>query len=123
MDTMIAYCGLDCDTCPIHFATLEQDEHKQQTMRAEIAQICTEQYGMNLQAQDITDCDGCRTGVRLFSGCASCVLRKCAMGKKLESCAFCDEYTCENLQKHFEMDLAARIRLEELRRNDLRDSI
>jgi hypothetical protein len=115
MDAMIAYCGLACDTCPIHLATLEQDALKQQTMRAEIARLCMEQYGMNLQTIDITDCDGCRTSRRLFSGCTECMLRKCAMGRKLESCAFCDEYICENLQRHFEMDSTARTRLDELR--------
>ncbi|GEM_PF-4584473 len=25
MKTMIAYCGLNCETCPIHLATIEQD--------------------------------------------------------------------------------------------------
>jgi hypothetical protein len=115
MVAMIAFCGLACDTCPIHLATLEQDDLKQQTMRAEIARLCMEQYGMNFQTIDITDCDGCRTDGRLFSGCTECVLRKCAMGRELASCAFCDEYICENLQKHFEMDSAVRTRLDELR--------
>jgi hypothetical protein len=118
MDAMIAYCGLACDPCPIHLATLEPDRLKQQSMRAEIAKICTEQYGMNLRVLDITDCDGCRTGGRLFSGCAKCDIRKCAIERKLESCAFCDEYACEKLLKHFETDPSARTRLEGLRGTD-----
>jgi len=115
MDAMLAYCGLTCDTCPIHLATLEQDDRKQQLMRATIAKACVEQYGMNLRVQDITDCDGCRAGTRLFDGCAKCEIRKCAMGRGLESCAFCDDYACEKLLKHFEADPSARTRLEELR--------
>jgi hypothetical protein len=116
MDTMIAYCGLSCQSCPIHLATLEQDSSKQQTMRAEIARMCKEQYGMNVTIQDITDCDGCRaqTG-RLFSGCAKCEIRACAIGKALTSCAYCSDYSCEKLLKHFQTDPTARTRLETMR--------
>jgi hypothetical protein len=116
MDTMIAYCGLACNTCPIHLATLEQVLAKRQTMRAAIAHMCREQYGMNLQLRDITDCDGCRSGTgRLFSGCARCEIRKCAIDRKFTSCAFCADYACEKLLKHFETDPSAQVRLEKLR--------
>jgi Protein of unknown function (DUF3795) len=115
MDAMTAYCGLACNTCPIHLATLEMDKSRQQSMRSEIAKICTEQYGISLQIQDITDCDGCRTGARLFSGSANCEIRKCAVERKLESCAFCEEYACDKLLKHFEYDPDAKIRLENFR--------
>jgi len=57
---MIACCGLVCDSCRIHLATLEKDESKQRSMRIDIARICREQYGMNVAYEDITDCDGCR---------------------------------------------------------------
>jgi len=116
MNTMTAYCGLACDTCPIHLATLESDSSKRQTMRAAIAQTCREQYGMNLQLQDITDCDGCRSETgRLFPGCTSCEIRNCATGRELTSCAFCSDYVCEKLLKHFETDPSAQARLEKLR--------
>ena len=60
MVTMIAYCGLKCDSCPIHLATFEKDKPRQQTMREAIAEQCSKHYGMNLNPEDITDCDGCR---------------------------------------------------------------
>lgn len=114
---MIAYCGLDCDGCPIHIATLERNRSKQQAMRIEIARICTHQYGMNLSPEEVTDCDGCRSQLeRMFSGCVRCQIRKCAVGRNLESCAFCVDYDCQNLLKHFETDPAARTRLESMRR-------
>jgi hypothetical protein len=116
MDTMLAYCGLACDTCPVHLATLEQDHSKRHSMRETIAQMCREQYGMNLQLQDITDCDGCRSGTdRLFFGCANCEIRVCAIDKKLTSCAFCPDYACEKLLKHFKSDPSAQSRLDKLR--------
>lgn len=41
MEIMLAYCGLTCDSCPIHLATLEQDKSRQQTMRESIAEQCS----------------------------------------------------------------------------------
>jgi hypothetical protein len=119
MNTMIAYCGLDCAGCPIHLATLELDESKQRTMRLEIARICTAQYGMSILPKDVTDCDGCCSQTeRLFSGCAKCDIRKCAIDRKLTSCAYCSDYACQKLLKHFETDSAARTRLESMRNGD-----
>lgn len=119
MKTLIAYCGLRCDTCPIHSATLEQDVSQQQTMRKSIAELCAKIYGMNLQPEDITDCDGCRANTgRIFSGCLNCEIRKCASEKNIDSCAFCNNYACEILEKHFLLDSSAKIRLEEIRQHE-----
>lgn len=118
METFIAYCGLRCDTCPIHLMTLEQDVSLQQTKRASIAELCSKVYGMKMQPGDITDCDGCRAGTgRIFSGCLQCEIRKCASKKNIDSCAFCDDYACKTLKKHFSLDPTAKTRLEEIRQN------
>jgi hypothetical protein len=111
-----AYCGLDCASCPIHQATLEDDEQKKSEMRATIARICHERYGMNLRPDEVGDCDGCHAeSGRLFSGCRTCEIRTCAQGKNLESCAYCSEYACVRLQKLFVDDPSARTRLDALR--------
>jgi len=117
INPIVAYCGLACDTCPIHVATLEQDEAKQRSMRAEITKTFVEQYGMSIQIKNITDCDGCRAGTRLFSGCAKCEIRKCAMERGIESCAFCHDYARQKLLKFIGAEPSARARLEELKRN------
>jgi len=118
METLIAYCGLSCDRCPIHLATLEKDKSQQRFMRESIAEQCRKSYGMNLDPDDITACDGCsaRYG-RLFSGCLNCLIRQCAIRKNIESCAICYEYICEHLETHFSSDPEARDRLEEIRRS------
>ncbi len=116
MNSLIAYCGLDCATCPIHMATLEEDAARKQRMRIEIARLCSEQYGMHLSLQEITDCDGCVLPAgRLFSGCARCEIRACAIGRNCTSCAFCADYACGKLLNHFESDPHAKARLESLR--------
>lgn len=116
MDNMTAYCGLNCETCPIHLATLEQDKSRQQTMRISIAKVCAEQYGMNLRPEEINDCDGCRTDTgRLFSGCLNCEIRKCASRKNLETCAQCNAYACDKLKDLFLHEPDAQIRLDKIR--------
>lgn len=118
---MIAYCGLVCDTCPIHLATMEKDKFRQKEMRISIAKECSAQYGMNLKPEDINDCDGCRANTgRLFHGCWNCEIRKCAMTKELENCAYCDDYACQALRNLFIHDPGAQTRLDEIRvANDL----
>ncbi len=113
---MIAYCGLSCETCPIRLATRQEDKEEQVGMRIEILRLLREQYGMNLEFRDITDCDGCQTDEqRLFSQCKNCRIRQCARAKKLRSCAYCPEYSCENLEAFFRTDPSARVRLDAMR--------
>lgn len=115
MDTMIAYCGLTCDSCPVHLATLEKDISQQKIMRTSIAEQCNKLYGMNLHFNDITDCDGCKANTgRLFSGCLNCEIRKCTIEKNIENCAYCSDYACELLKTHFSHDSGARIQLDKI---------
>jgi hypothetical protein len=115
----LAYCGLKCDTCPIFMMTLETDAQKKQTMREDIARQCSEYYKMDLTPDDVSDCDGCMADTgRLFAGCNQCEIRKCAISHGVGSCAYCDDYACEVLKKHFSLDPEARNRLEEIRHYD-----
>lgn len=117
---MIAYCGLVCDQCPIHLATIEQDEPLQKTMRESIAEECAINYGLNLQAEDINDCDGCTSASgRVFSGCSDCEIRKCAIAKNIENCAFCEEYICAKLKELYSLDPGAQHRLEDIRNRNM----
>ncbi|MBN1181081.1 MAG: DUF3795 domain-containing protein [Bacteroidales bacterium] len=119
MNTMIAYCGLACESCPIHLATLETDKIKQQALRESIAEICRKHYGIHLTAKEVNDCDGCKAySDVLFSGCRKCEIRKCAINRDLESCAFCEDYACDKLREHFSLDPGAQERLEEIRQSN-----
>jgi hypothetical protein len=116
MSEMIAYCGLVCHTCPIYLATREEDKEEQSRMRARIAALSKEQYGLNYGPEDITDCDGCLTEHgRLFVGCLRCDIRTCARQKGIENCAHCAGYICEKLKTFFATDPDAKTRLDEVR--------
>lgn len=113
---LLAYCGLECDSCPIYLATRETDQEEREKMRTEIAGFASKHYDTNLGPEDITDCDGCRTpSGRLFSGCSKCEIRKCARQKSCLTCAHCPEYPCDTLQKFFVTDPSAKGRLEDIR--------
>jgi Protein of unknown function (DUF3795) len=95
MAELVAFCGLDCQTCPIHLATGQQDKAAKARMRTEFAGFCKEHYGIDRAAQDITDCDGCRAeNGRLFPASRMCRIRQCARQKHVENCAWCPNYPC-----------------------------
>lgn len=111
-----AYCGIECDTCPIHSATLETDSVRRQEMRTSIAEQCSKYYGIAMLPEEVTDCDGCCcSSGRLFSGCSKCEIRPCAISRNIENCASCKEYACDLLIKHFSLDPEAKKRLDGIR--------
>ena len=117
MSEIIAYCGLMCHTCPIYLSTREKNDEKKHKMRIEIAQEIKKIYGQDCKAEDVTDCDGCKTeSGRLYSGCRQCEIRKCASQKNIENCAHCSEYACDRLDKLFNTEPQAKERLDEIRR-------
>lgn len=114
--TAIAYCGLACESCPIHLATLEKDDSAKTLMRIEIAEQLARIYKTAPKPEIISDCDGCKaTGGRLFTGCIDCEIRKCAIVKQVINCAYCSEYACDKLRRHFAIDPGAQVSLEEIR--------
>ena len=116
IENVIAYCGLVCRGCPIYCATREPNKQKKEKMRAAIAKICKEHYGQECKPEDITDCDGCKSDAgRLFSGCKTCHIRRCAIEKGLENCAHCREYACDRLREFFVKDPEAKTRLDFVR--------
>ncbi len=117
--TSIAYCGLACESCPIHLATLEKDDSVKARLRIEIAEQLARIYKTTPKPEIITDCDGCKaTDGRLFTGCTDCEIRKCAIEKKVINCAYCGEYACDKLKRHFALDPDAQARLEEIRKKE-----
>lgn len=115
---MIAYCGLECESCPIHLATLEKDIFHKAEMRVMIAEELSKIYGTTPKPEIITDCDGCKvSNGRLFTGCTDCEIRNCAIMKNLINCAYCSDYLCDKLKKHYVIDPDAQKRLERIRKD------
>lgn len=113
---IIAYCGISCHTCPIFVATRTLNRATQAHMRAEIARVLSERYGMICGPDDVTDCDGCSIERgRLFALCRNCFIRGCARSREIGSCAHCIDYPCDQLEAFLESEPGARARLEAVR--------
>ena len=116
MNPTMAYCGLICDSCPIYWATQEKNPARQKKMREITVDIMNRCFGFNMSAEEITDCDGCKTDTgRIFGGCGNCPIRKCAREKNYGTCAECAEYPCDNLKEFFKSDPTAKTRLDVIR--------
>ena len=94
---MIAYCGIICNECQAYIATQKNDEVE----KKRLAELWSSE-DVPLVSEDI-NCDGCLPeGKRLTKFCYVCGIRKCAIEHEVENCAYCEEYSCEKLDKHIE---------------------
>jgi len=116
MDEIIAFCGLLCQNCQIYLATREVNKTIKDKLIFEIINICKEHYRIDYKYEDINDCDGCTSeNDKLFFGCAKCKIRKCAIEKGIKNCAYCEEYSCDELLNVFKSDPSAKTRLDLVR--------
>ena len=94
MKQYIAFCGLDCEKCEARLATVNDDD----VLRQKTASLWSELNGVEITPEMI-HCVGCRIeGVKTPYCEALCPIRRCAMGRGLETCGSCPEMTdCETL--------------------------
>lgn len=94
MDRNIAFCGLNCETCDAHIATVTNDDE----LRQFVANLWSELNGATI-TPDMINCDGCRADGAKTPFCESlCPIRACAIGKGVETCGGCgDMEGCEKI--------------------------
>ena len=109
---MIAYCGVNCDECGALIATRDSDEAK----RAEVAREWSQKFGVEMKPE-VINCMGCSSDGPLFFYCNMCDIRTCASRRGLATCAHCDEYACETLEKFLTMSPENKKWLDEIRSN------
>ncbi len=114
MEKIIAYCGLVCSECPAYLATQQDDN----AARKKVAELWAKQFNMPMKPEDI-NCDGCTTseGKRHVGHCHICEIRKCAKGRVVVNCAYCDDYGCQKLTQFFTMAPHAKATLEKVRKS------
>ena len=110
MGTIISRCGLLCNECPALLARKNDDED----LRKKTAKEWSKQFGMPVAPEGI-NCDGCLSDGVHSSFCEMCEVRMCGVEKGLSSCAFCDEYACEKLEKILSAEPECRKRLDEMK--------
>ena len=109
MSKMIAFCGLDCETCGAFIATRDNDNEK----RIEVAKTWSRQYNANIKPEDI-HCSGCLSDGVLFGHCQVCKIRACALEKKVENCGHCKDYACSTVLGLLDMVPEAKERLDKI---------
>lgn len=91
--SMIAFCGLECQSCPAFIAYKTDD----QELREKTALEWQNAHDPGITAEDI-NCTGCTGDGIKFSWCISgCPIRKCALEKEVTTCGHCESYPCETL--------------------------
>ena len=111
MYEMTAYCGLKCGDCKAFKATRTSDLEE----KKRIAKHWSDQSENKFVAEDV-DCLGCKSEV--ISGfCRKlCAVRPCAIERKVETCAHCDDYPCDKLREYLATDAVAAENLEKIRK-------
>lgn len=94
MNNYIAYCGLDCSKCEARLATVNNDDD----LRKKVSELWSRLNGVEITPEMI-NCEGCRIDGKKTVFCDSlCEIRRCALGKKYETCGDCAKLeACEKL--------------------------
>jgi hypothetical protein len=96
MERIVAYCGLPCGDCPAYQATQAGDSDRLDRVLVQWREAFDAPH---LTVADIL-CDGCQpVGGRLCGYCRYCRIRPCAMEREVPNCGYCDEYTCDELER------------------------
>ena len=83
---MLGYCGINCHECKAYQGTVSTDLS---LLKSAGDSYCEGKY----QPEDWV-CLGCTPANQKFIAkhCKECVIRKCAVEKKVENCAACTKY-------------------------------
>lgn len=109
MEDITAFCGLDCAKCEAYNATLSKDEE----MKKLIAKKWSQLNGVEI-TPDMIHCLGCKGLGCKTPFCENiCQIQKCAISKKVQSCADCSLYLgCSKLAMITGSNMQARWNLE-----------
>lgn len=110
MNEMIAKCGCDCSRCPTYKDNLQTYEDRQRCHWG-----WKKYLDINLSAEKLRLCDGCSIpDEKRKVYYLNCYVRKCAIQNKIENCACCSDYPCQEvLTIHSLQKPGARKKIEE----------
>jgi len=114
METNLAYCGINCAVCPAYLATISGNREA----LAKLAKEWGGDYPPAIATADGIRCSGCQheSGEYLCFFCSDCAIRNCAIERKLESCAYCDDLDgCEKIEPCWKTSPDAKKTIEALR--------
>jgi hypothetical protein len=88
----IAYCCINCDTCPLYKATLDNDDQA----KKKIAEQWGDSKKPDFELEDFY-CYGCKDRRSRGTPGQGCTVRDCAVKKGFATCAQCSNFEdCDN---------------------------
>ena len=111
-EKQIAYCGIDCLECGAYIATKNNDDK----LRKETAEQWSKKLNFEFKWENL-NCDGgcCNPKGKVMVYCQSCAIRKCAQEKGVVNCAYCSDYSCDQLEGFLRFVPGAKKTLEEVK--------
>ncbi|UCD17204.1 MAG: DUF3795 domain-containing protein [Candidatus Zixiibacteriota bacterium] len=88
MEEMIGYCGYNCHLC----AARSDDP----VVRQKLVDGWRKIFGHQNYTAENVKCDGCRNNGRLAD--KGCKARPCAIERKVDSCAYCNDFICDRIR-------------------------
>ena len=95
MVNLIAYCGINCATCPLYKATLNNDITKKQELAIKWGQL----YNRSIDIRDM-ECCGCKTKKR-FSLSDKCDIAYCNISRDIDTCTQCSLHSCDRIKQFY----------------------
>jgi hypothetical protein len=92
-EKIITKCGYRCDLCLAYKPNVEKKDQRQI-----LSDGWYNIFGFRVEPEDII-CDGCVSCENPKLIDTECPVRPCAIEKKVDNCAYCDEYICEKLKQ------------------------
>jgi len=113
LSKLISFCGIICSECPAYIASQNNDDNA----RKELAKKLSKEFNTEIEYKDV-NCDGCiATNGRRMHYCSICEIRKCGIEKKVLNCAYCNNFSCDKLDKFHENNLQLRENLNEIKKS------
>jgi hypothetical protein len=109
-ENMIAKCGLDCAQCDAYIATKNNDVEALQRMADE----AKKQFNLDITA-DQSRCTGCLSDGIKIGYTTQCEVRRCAVERGVENCAYCSDFGCEIISGFLANAPKAKANLENIR--------
>lgn len=89
---MIGYCGYNC-----HLCSARSDDI---AVRQKLVDAWRRILGHEAYTAENVKCDGCPSDGKIAD--TSCQIRPCVMEKGLASCAACDDFPCDKIERFIE---------------------
>lgn len=91
---VLAYCGLNCNECPVYLASIVNNVAAQiQLAREYSTDTC------KFSKEDMY-CLGCHSDMVSQKMCGDCDIRLCGTKKSYKSCAECGDFPCSMLEEN-----------------------